>query len=185
MSNNNDTTTPDEAEGIKNLRAKADKADEATARAEAAERRLAFVEAGIPTGSKPAQGFMATYTGEMTPEAIKAEAIEWGLLQAEGTPPPERFSDDSPEVQQQRLRDELDGTGAAAGDEPPQVGGVDQALKNFKDNRSKGMGAQAAANVAFGEVIKAAAQGDKQAIFDPEAWAKEQAKHGHGAEFAR
>lgn len=185
MSNNTDSTpNPDESEGIKNLRAKADQADTATARAEAAERKLAFVEAGIPLASKPAQAFLASYSGEMNPEAIKAEALEWGLIQAEGTPPPERFGDDSPEQQQQRLRDGLE-SGNPAGDEPPQIGGVDQALKNFTDNRKKGMGAVPATNIAFGEVVLAAAKGDSQAIFDPEAWAKEQARHGHGAEFAR
>lgn len=186
MSNNNDQTDPkngDESEGIKNLRAKAEQTDTQTARADAAERKLAFVEAGIPLSSKPAQGFMQTYSGDMTPEAIKAEAIEWGLIQAEGTQQSEQFGEGSDERTQQQLRDGLEG--GAAGDEPPQLGGVDQALNNFKNNRAKGMGAKPATNLAFGEVIKAAATGDRQAIFNPEEWAKKQAQHGHGAEFAR
>jgi hypothetical protein len=47
------------------------------------------------------------------------------------------------------------------------------------------MSQQAAINDAFGAVIKAAAMGDSQATFDANEWQKEQARHGHGAEFAR
>lgn len=185
MSDNNDPST--EPEGIKNLRAKAAEADTATARAEAAERRLAFVEAGIPLNSKPAQAFLTSYSGEMTPEAIKAEAAEWNLLPAAaGDPPPPAnpYGEGSPEHQQQLLRDGLEG-GNPAGDEPPPIPAIDTALKNFKKNRENGMGATPAQNLAFGEVIKAAAMGDTSVIFDPQAWAAEQAQHGHGAEFAR
>jgi hypothetical protein len=62
-----------------------EKSDE---RAKTAEKDLAFMRAGIDTSTNPMAGyFVKGYDGEITPEAIKAKAIEVGLLQA--PPPPE------------------------------------------------------------------------------------------------
>lgn len=79
-------------------------------RATQAERKLAMYEAGLPgdkLGTKVGQAFLSSYEGEMTPEAIRAEAEEWGLLG--GTPAP---VDDGPELtpEEQRL-DQLRGAG--------------------------------------------------------------------------
>ena len=58
------------------------------ARADALEKDLAFMRAGIDTSTNPMAGyFVKGYDGELTPEAIRSKAIEVGLL-AE-TPPPE------------------------------------------------------------------------------------------------
>jgi hypothetical protein len=62
-------------------------AQELEARATAAERKLAFVEAGVPlttADGKPnpiANYFVNGYQGDVTPEAIRAEATSLGLLQ--------------------------------------------------------------------------------------------------------
>lgn len=186
MSDNNDQSTEqNEPDHIKDLRAKAKGTDAATARADAAERELAFVKAGVPTDTKVAQAFLSTYTGEMTPDAIKAEAKEWNLIPADETLQTSQFPEGSAERQQQEMREQLAGGGGAAGDEPPKQGGVDKALANFQKNREEGMALQQAQNHAFGEVIKAAAMGDKQAIFDPQEWEQKKRDAGHGAEFAR
>lgn len=63
---------------IKELRAKAAKADEAEARAAAAERDLAFTKAGIPDEGVGSY-FRKGYDGDLTAEAIKAEAAVSGF----------------------------------------------------------------------------------------------------------
>jgi hypothetical protein len=71
---------PDDASGnIKLLRERAKAADEAEARAAAAERRLAFAEAGIALDAKT-QYFVKGYDGELSAEAIRAAATEAGLI---------------------------------------------------------------------------------------------------------
>jgi hypothetical protein len=63
------------------------KAQQAEERATAAERKLAFVEAGVPLtqpDGKPnpiATYFVNGYQGEVNPDAIRAEATALGLLQ--------------------------------------------------------------------------------------------------------
>lgn len=49
--------------------------------ASAAERKLAFVEAGIDPSLPVAKYFMKGYDGELTPEAIKSAAIEAQIIQ--------------------------------------------------------------------------------------------------------
>jgi hypothetical protein len=180
------TNEQDESEGIKNLRAKAEKAEAAEARVARLERELAFTQAGISTSSKPAQALLASYDGELTPEAIKAEAAEWGLIAGESNDPePETFTQDSPEVQFQQQRESIDQGGKVADPtDVPKRPIHEQAMENFQTNRQKGMSQEEARATAFGEVIKAAAMGDKGARFDEAAWEAERAKYGHGAEYA-
>jgi len=47
-------------------------------------RRMAFVEAGIPVTDPKMRYFINGYEGELTADAIKAQAIEDGFLAAEG-----------------------------------------------------------------------------------------------------
>lgn len=62
------------------------KAKTATERADAAERKLAFYEAGIdPKTDKRLTFFMDGYKGELTPEAVKAAAIEAGFIETDDT----------------------------------------------------------------------------------------------------
>lgn len=187
MSDTTDNTPDqDDSEGIKNLRAKAAKAEAAEARAEAAERRAAFLEAGVPLSSKPAQALMSSYSGEMTPEAIKAEAKEWGLLNdTDAGDDAPKYDQTSDERKFQDQRGALDEPKIADPDDKPKKGGVDSALEGFKTARESGVGVVPAMNDAYGALIKAAAQGDAQAIFNPNEWERTREQHGHGAEFAR
>lgn len=171
-------TPPEEGEGIKKLRAQAEEG--ATAKAENArlQREMAFMRAGVDTTSKPAQALIAGYSGELDTEAIKAEAAEWGLLKGEA-PPVNQYDENSPERQQQEIREQTSGQPAPV-PPPPEVNGMDKAIKAYHDNRQKGMADETAQVQAFGEVIKAAAAGDKSTIFDPRAWAEEQERAGHG-----
>ena len=70
---------------IRALEKQAKQATEAAARAEAAERKLAFAEAGIPLNDPKLSYFIKGYDGDPTPEAIKQAAIDAGFI---GTPEP-------------------------------------------------------------------------------------------------
>lgn len=175
----------DEPQHIKDLRKQAQDGKAAADENAKLQRELAFVKAGIDTTSKPAQALLNSYEGELTVEAIKAEATEWGLAPAGGdTAPPAAtgFDADSPEMQHQQLTNQQQGSPAPTPDPIPKDG-VDQALESFKNNLAT-MGRKEAESVAFGDVIRAGMEGRGSARFDPEAWRAEQARHGHGAEFA-
>lgn len=74
------TEAKDDPAGLRKRAEKALKqATEAEARAEAAERRALFAEAGIPSEGA-GKYFRKGYDGDMTLEAIKAEAEAAGLL---------------------------------------------------------------------------------------------------------
>jgi hypothetical protein len=77
-----DGENPDESSVIRNLRKQVRENADAAKRADAAERKLAFIEAGVPA-TKATEYFIRGYDGELTPEAIKAAAVEAGFVQAE------------------------------------------------------------------------------------------------------
>lgn len=60
---------------IRALEKRAKAAEEAQARAEAAERQLAFAKAGIDLTDPKLSYFVKGYEGDLDPEAIKAKAI--------------------------------------------------------------------------------------------------------------
>lgn len=65
---------------IRGIEKKAKERDQLVAELEKAQRRLAFAEAGVPLGEKRFQYFIRGYEGELTPDAIRAELEEAGLL---------------------------------------------------------------------------------------------------------
>lgn len=76
-----DTAAPvRESRDIKQLRQKARKFDQAEARAVAAEKKLAFAEAGLDLKDPKLGYFIKGYEGDLTAEAIKAEAVAAGFL---------------------------------------------------------------------------------------------------------
>lgn len=77
---------------IRQLEKQAKAATEATARAEAAERKLAFAEAGLSLADPKMAYFVKGYDGEMTAEAITAAATTAGFLSTESP------SEESPKV---------------------------------------------------------------------------------------
>jgi hypothetical protein len=101
MSSFTDDFTDDEPEqpprenpNIKQLREKAERHDEAVARANAAERELAFAKAGIPLADTKMGYFVKGYDGELTPEAIRTAATEAGFIE-----PPAQPQQQSPQGQ--------------------------------------------------------------------------------------
>lgn len=80
----NDGQDPDgqlSRDDLRQLREKARAADEANEKLALLERKVLFNEAGIDLSTKGAQYFEKGYAGDLTVEAIKAEAEEVGLFQ--------------------------------------------------------------------------------------------------------
>ena len=67
---------------IKKLEKENKELAEKAAKADAAERRLAFAEAGIKLDDPKMSYFVKGYEGELTADAIKAAAVEAGFLEA-------------------------------------------------------------------------------------------------------
>jgi hypothetical protein len=144
------------------------------------------VKAGIDTDSKPAQALLQSYDGELTAEAIKAEAADWGIVKAtapEPDPEPDPTPDYSSDAELQQMRDASSGHPAPV--EEIAKSAFDKAGDQYLSDRKEGRAAQDSLNRAYGSFIKSAAMGDKSAIFDPDEWESRQAEHGHGAEFSR
>lgn len=183
MSEENETPSED---NLKELRANAKAGKDAIDENTALKRRMAFMEAGIPLSGKPAQALLQNYAGELTTEAIKAEAIEWGLVGTEdggaSTPPP-AYGEGTPEYQQQQMREQASGNPAPT--EKLVKDGHEAAFDDFLTNRENGMSMRDATTVAFGDVIRAGVEGKPGARFDPADWAAQQDAAGHGAQFAR
>ena len=75
---------PNVREALKRSAATRHERDEAITRAAAAERKLAFLEAGIPP-NKLGELFMKGYDGEVTPDAIRTSAAEYGIMGGQQT----------------------------------------------------------------------------------------------------
>lgn len=170
----------EQQEDVSELRKAAEAGKSARQEAELAKKELAFVKAGINTDTKPAQALLRSYDGDLTTEAIQAEAREWSLLDAPKEP---EVPDYTEEAEQQNLRDQIN-EGTPAPDIKPEKSGVEQAYAEFQTNRESGMSQVEATNHVIGNIIKAAAMGDKEARFDPNEWEKTRAQYGHGAEYA-
>lgn len=171
-------------EDVSELRKAAEGGKAAKAEADLLRRELAFTKAGINTDSKPAQALLKSYDGELTTEAIKAEATEWGLLTASTPEPPAADPEDySADADLQAMRDAS--AGNPAPNEAPQKTAAEKALAGYEEDRGAGFGATEATNRAIGRMIQSAAAGDPTALFDQKAWELKQQEAGHGAQFAR
>ena len=81
----NDDEPDDEQTGdhnLRQLRKKAKDHDTVAAERDEARRELAFFKAGIPD-NKVAELFRKAYDGDVEPEAIRAAAAEYGLVDAD------------------------------------------------------------------------------------------------------
>lgn len=99
---------------IRQLEKQAKAANEATARAEAAERKLAFAEAGLSLADPKMAYFVKGYDGEMTAEAITEAATAAGFL---GTPAPPEDAPAVPDAEAEALARNADVS--AYGGPPP------------------------------------------------------------------
>jgi hypothetical protein len=178
MSEDNTLTEDEAPDHIKQLRADAEKGRKLESMLADKEREIAFLQAGIKTDTKLGAMLMKTYEGELSPEAIKAEAAELGLVEKQEEP--ETVEPDSPEAQMMQARENLS-TGRTATTEIPETNAVDAAFGEWNDSRKEGMSSGEAQDMAFASFIAAAARGDSSAQFDEGAWRQKSAMYGHGA----
>lgn len=157
----------DDAEGaddtplVKQLRAELKARDKALREAGDARREVAFLKAGIDTSTKLGALFAKSYEGDLSDlAALKAEAVELGLIKGETPAPaeePERAPDNSA-----RERSDL-ATGATADDgsgiDPRAVarGRAEEAIK-------RGATFDVAAGGMVAELARAAMDGDQRVI---------------------
>lgn len=161
---------------IRDLRAKADRADTAESRASAAERQLAFLKAGIDPEVGVNKLLFDSFQGEPTPDAVKAHAAAYGVTLGSSEPAPPNPSaphaaDGTPltseELAGHAARQRLTGAGTAVGDMGP--GDVDPnqvAKTRFDEQLSKGIPREKAAPAFVGTMLQAAAAGDSRVIYD-------------------
>lgn len=181
---NVETDAPTSTETPASLREAAAKGRAALTEVDRLKKENLFLRAGIPTeGNKMTKLFFESWEGDDV-AALKAEALEVGLLKAETT-------DDAAaqaaalaaatqaqlDQGQQAFREGL-APGQAPGPAQEQtVDAYDDAYAIAASDRKKGMNQQAVAQRAFDRIFSAAANGDKSVIFDPQDWARQQAQH--------
>lgn len=178
MANPNETIE-EGPEHIKKLRAEAENAKALQRELEAKERQIAFLQAGVDTQSKLGQMLMKTYEGELSPEAIRAEAVEVGLVSDSGTSEVEAVAEvNETQAQFQNARETFVG-GDTARFDPPVSSAVDRAFDEWNQGRKNGLSSNDAQDMAFAAFISAAASGDPSARFDDNEWRVKSTAVGH------
>lgn len=164
-----DSSEPD---AIRNLRA-ANKRNEEKARAgEAAMRKLAFLEAGLDPRTNPqVELFMKAYDGELSEDAIRAEATRYKLINDTPVEEEAPAKESSPfDTSQTSLRSAL---GAEAGDpgEPIEEGDpMLSAYTSFHQLRRDGMTSEEASVAVLGKIFEQARAGNEKFVFDADNW---------------
>lgn len=131
-------------------------------------RELMFAKAGINTETRLGKMLLKTFEGTSL-EELTAEAEEIGLLKSADAeqPAPQPDNDDAA---QGEFRRNL--SGGQAGGEQTSPDPITSALTEFHASTKNGMRREDAAVVAVDKVFKAAASGDKRAIFNPDEWSQ-------------
>lgn len=164
-------TDHDNEDNLAGLRAKAKLADDMAAENAELKKKLLFAEAGIDTSTKVGGLLYKTWDGDDL-AALKAEGEELGLFaKPDTTPAPTPAQQDQG---QQQFRDAM-ANGRPAGEVPNPVQEDPQgvALREFHGDLQKGQTRQAAGLAAIDKVLVQAASGNRNAIFDPDAWAQQ------------
>lgn len=147
-----------QSDNLKELRQAADEGRKAKSEAEQAKRELAFVKAGVDTDTKLGQLLLKTYEGDLTAEAIKAEALEIGAIKTEAPPTtpatPASTDEQAQSRERQGLASEPD-VQTDQGADPYKV-----AFTKFEEARAAGDTREMAAGAAFAEILKAAQAND-------------------------
>ena len=173
------------------LRKAAEEGSKAKRENELLRKQMAFLKAGVDTDSKPGQALLANYAGDLTTDAIVAEATDWGLVKSPTTPTETdsepaaaaEAPDRSAEIELQEMRDAA--SGQPAPNEAPEVDAYKSVFADFEKDREGGYSQTDATNRAIGRLVQKAAAGDPTAIFNQDEWEEKAAQAGHGAQFAR
>ena len=150
----NEATAESGSDNIRDLRQAADEGRKAKAEAEQARREIAFLRAGVDTESKLGAMFFKSYDGDLSTEAIKAEATELGMFQT-STPAPE-----VPQAEREFSQARMDlaseaGTPASFEEDP-----FTTSRKQWQAARDEGAPLQEAFGAAMGPLLAGAHRGD-------------------------
>ncbi len=140
---------------------------DAAERATIAERKLAFIEAGIDSKNPIAELFVDAYKGDLTAEAIKTAAAKYPGLLGVGEQQEQQQEEQKPtdeELAEQRLRQQL-ATGQAPG-QGPKPDPRDEAVEIIEQARKQGVSEDKALALGFGRIRQAAYEGDERVIVD-------------------
>lgn len=158
MADEDQSDQDDQNPDIKDLRRAADDGKAARAEAEQARRELAFVKAGVDTDSKLGKLLLKTYEGDLTTDAIKAEAAELGLGQPAGGNDQASEQDRAQTRERTDLASEPD-VSQSEGPDPNKV-----ARTSFEEARNNGESREMAAGAYLSEMLRAAHSGDKRVL---------------------
>lgn len=163
-----------ESGGVRSLREALDRANEKATRADSLERELAFVKAGIDTDSGTGKLLFKAYEGDLTPEAVKAAAVEAGILKAEsgdesGSEPEPQTPTTPTGPTEAAVRGSLTSETVPPGKGAP-ADVFESIYAEYQANTRSGMAKDEAANQGFAAIL-ASAYADKNPryIFDQEA----------------
>lgn len=152
-------------EHVRHLEEKAGKFDDVNEKYEALQRETAFLRAGVDTSTKAGAYLLKGYDGELTSEAIQAEATAMGLIGAseaaegedEGVSEEEKSFDDAAS----------DASSRSPGDEQPNDHPSIAADKIAEEALKKGATREDALAASVSLIGGAAAGGDSRVIWTP------------------
>ncbi len=170
---------PEGGNAIQELRDAAERGRAATTENESLKREMAFLRANVDEESAVGKMFIRSYDGELTTEAIQAAATEVGALRKVDEP-----GATGEQLEQQGIRETLQGGGTGAGAGTPAAGANGQptpdAIQKAKDTFKElvpTVGEDKAREAAFASVFADAAQGVPGAVFDAAKFAELAAEH--------
>ncbi len=162
MSDNNE---PTDSEGIRSLRAAAERGSAAQAENELLRRENLFLRAGIPTDKGPGK-LLFQASASTTVDELLAEANEYGITPGSAAPPTLVVTDDGRGDMRRALAD-LPAAGAV---EQATADPVSDALENFWTDRQRGVPQDRAQLGAVDRLIVAASSGDPRALYNRDEW---------------
>jgi hypothetical protein len=185
-----DTDPNTDPEHIANLRERAEAAGKAEQTVAARDREIAFLQSGVNTGTTFGRMVMSEHgDGDVTPESIKAVVdrlnTELGIGTNEDPPPPPPGEPGTPEAQLTAASQALGAGAPAAGEPPPPPQNLrDIAVDAYVDARQHGQPEIEAQAVGIGAIMREAANGNPDAVWDQAKFTATARDAGHGAEFA-
>lgn len=166
--NENENETQD-TPAIAELRQRAEQAAQFEKDLAKRDREVAFLRAGIDTDTKLGKLFLGSYDGDLTPDAIKAEAKELGITPA-GSPPPPSGEGEGLTPEEKKASEERARLAAGSQDDgytPPPGDPAAEGLAEFHRRIDKGTRREEAAAEFVSRQIDAAVRGDERVIYVP------------------
>ena len=156
----------DQQNDLTQLREAADEGRRARAEADRLNRENAMLRAGVDLDSKAGQYFVKGYEGELTREAILAEAEAMQGVIRGATPAP--TSDAAPVVEHDTSQgqDRMDLAAGSAVPAPDQANPYAVAEQAWEDARKNGGTRESAAAAPLAVLLEAAQRGDRRVIVE-------------------